>query len=270
MSSPAFTNGKLTALITGASGGIGLELARIFAREGHNLVLVARSTEKLQALATELSGKHGIAALALSSDLSAPAAPQQIYDALAAQGITLDVLVNNAGYANYGHFHENDMEKDLNMAHLNMITLTHLTRLFLPGMIQRKRGRIMNVGSTAAFMPGPLMAVYYATKAYVLSFSEALAEETTGTGVSVTAFCPGGTKTGFQDRAAMKESKLVQDEGVLMDVTVVAEAGYRGLMAGKRLVIPGLMNQIIAMTPRFLPRWMVPGIVMRAQERVGH
>jgi short-subunit dehydrogenase len=268
MSNTMFTNGKPTALITGASGGIGLELARVFAREGHNLVLVARSADKLQALAGELSGKHGIAALALSSDLSTPAAPQQVYDELARQGITVDVLVNNAGYATYGHFHELDMTKDLNMAHLNMITLTHLTRLFLPGMVERKRGRVLNVASTAAFMPGPLMAVYYATKAYVLSLSEALAEELKGTGVTVTALCPGPTQSGFQERAAMQESKLVQNG--LMSGAVVAEAAFQATMTGKRLVIPGLMNQLMVMLPRFLPRWMVPGIVIQAQSRVGH
>jgi short-subunit dehydrogenase len=268
LNATSFNNGKPTALITGASGGIGLELARVFARNGHNLVLVARSADKLQALATELAGQHSIAALALASDLSAPAAPQQVYDHLRQAGITVETLVNNAGYATYGPFHENDMAKDLNMAHLNMLTLTHLTRLFLPGMVDRQRGRILNIASTAAFMPGPLMAVYYATKAYVLSLSEALAEELRGTGVSVTALCPGPTATGFQDRAAMQESKLVQSG--LMPVEAVAEAGFQGAMTGQRVVIPGMMNRLLTLLPRFLPRGLVPGMVLRAQGRVGH
>ncbi|HUN05819.1 MAG TPA: SDR family oxidoreductase [Aggregatilineales bacterium] len=268
MTSSAFNNGKPTALITGASGGIGLELARVFAREGHNLVLVARSAEKLEAVAAELSAKHGIQTLALSSDLAAPAAPQQVYDQVSARNIAVEVLVNNAGIGNYGPFHENDVETDLTVARLNMIALTHLTRLFLPGMVQRKRGRILNVASTAAFLPGPLMAVYYASKHYVLALSEALAEELANTGVSVSTLCPGPTRTEFQDRAAMQESKLIQSG--MMEVTTVAEAGYRGLMAGQRVIVPGIFNQITAFLPRLLPRRLVTRMVMQAQGRVGH
>jgi uncharacterized protein len=268
MTTSAFNNGKPTALITGASGGIGLELARIFAREGHNLVLVARSTEKLEALARELSGKYGIQTLALSSDLAAPTAPQQVYNQVSAENIEVNVLVNNAGVGNYGPFHENALETDLTVAQLNMITLTHLTRLFLPGMVQRKRGRILNVASTAAFLPGPLMAVYYASKHYVLALSEALAEELAGTGVTVATLCPGPTRTAFQDRAAMQESKLMQSG--MMDVTTVAEAGYRGLITGQRVIVPGLINQITAFLPRLLPRRFVTRMVMQAQGRIGH
>lgn len=257
---------RQTALITGASGGIGEALAHRFARGGYNLVLVARTESKLQALAEELARKHGITARAIPSDLADPAAPQQLTERLAAEGITVDILVNNAGFATYGPFVELDLDGELRMLQVNVVTLTHLTRLLLPGMIARGRGRVLNVASTAAFMPGPLMAVYYASKAFVLSFSEALNNELQGSGVSVSALCPGPTSTGFQARAQMEQSRLVNGRAI-MGVDAVADAGYSGLLRGQAVIIPGLMNRIQTLVPRLLPRRFVPQIVRNAQER---
>lgn len=252
------------ALITGASGGIGEALAHRFARGGYDLVLVARTESKLQALAEELSRAHGVRAHALACDLADPASPRQLADRLAALGVAVDVLVNNAGFATYGPFAELDLDGELRMLQVNIVTLTHLTRLLLPGMIARRRGRILNVASTAAFMPGPLMAVYYASKAFVLSLSEALNNELQGSGVTVTALCPGPTSTGFQARAQMERSKLVSGRKI-MGVEAVADAGYDGLLRGRSVVIPGLMNRIQAFLPRLLPRSVLPGIVRSAQ-----
>lgn len=259
-------NGRPSALITGASGGIGEALAEIFARNGHNLVLVARTESKLSALGQQLGQRYGISALPLAADLADPAAPATIVADLTARGIATDVLVNNAGFATYGSFAELDADGELRMLQVNVVALTHLTRLLLPGMLARSRGRIMNVASTAAFMPGPLMAVYYASKAYVLSFSEALNEELRGSGVSVTALCPGPTSTGFQARAQMEQSRLVRGRRI-MDVETVAKSGYAALMAGRPVAIPGLMNRVQTLLPRLLPRSLIPGIVRSAQER---
>ncbi len=254
-------------LVTGASGGIGLELARLFAADGHDLVLVARSEDKLNALADELSAKHGVAAQVLASDLSRPEAPREIFGELQGEGVRVEALVNNAGFGSYGLFAETDSKQELDLLQVNVAALTHLTKLFLPGMIARRRGYVMNVASTAAFQPGPLMAVYYATKAYVLSFSEALAEELRGSGVTVTALCPGPTATGFQARAAMGESKLLRG-GNVMDVRTVAAVGYAGMTAGKGIVIPGARNWLMAEAVRFAPRNLTTAIVRRMQERV--
>jgi short-subunit dehydrogenase len=259
-------NARPTALITGASGGIGEELARVFAQHGYNLILVARSEDRLAALGAELSGKHGIAAQAIAADLADPAAPARLAERLAADGAIVDVLVNNAGFATYGKFAELEAAGELRMLQVNVLALTHLTRLLLPGMIARRHGRILNVASTAAFMPGPLMSVYYASKAFVLSFSEGLNNELQGSGVSVTALCPGPTSTGFQARAQMEQSKLVRGRQI-MDAGSVARAGYAGLMRGRPVVIPGLMNRIQTLLPRLLPRSAVPPIVRQAQER---
>lgn len=253
------------ALITGASGGIGEALAQRFARAGFDLVLVARTESKLAALAQELAAKHGVAARAMAYDLADPTAPRRLADQLAAEGLAVDVLVNNAGFATYGPFAELDVDGELRMLQVNVVTLTHLTRLLLPGMVARRRGRVLNVASTAAFLPGPLMAVYYATKAFVLSFSEAIGEELKGTGVTVTALCPGPTSTGFQARAQMEQSRLVRGRQI-MDVGTVADAGFAGLLAGRPVVVPGLMNQLMTFLPRLLPRAVVPGIVKSAQD----
>ena len=256
---------RKTALITGASGGIGYEFAKLFAQDGYNLVLVARSEQKLAQMANELSERHGILVKVLSKDLSHPATPDEIYADLQQESIDLNVLVNNAGFATYGFFTEIDLITELQMMQLNMLALTHLTKLFLQGMVEKKDGKILNLASTAAFQPGPLMAVYYATKAYVLSFSEAIANELEGTGVSVTALCPGPTQSGFQARANMEDSKLVR--GGLMDTGTVARIGYRGLMEGKTIVIPGSRNRLGVLATRFVPRNMATRTVRRVQER---
>jgi hypothetical protein len=257
---------KKTALITGASSGIGLDFARLFAEGGYDVVLVARTESKLKALADELGAKHGVRALAVAADLADPAAPGRLMERLKAEGVQVDVLVNNAGYAGYGAFAETDAKMELDMIQVNIVALTALTKAVLPGMLARNSGRILNVASTAAFQPGPLMAVYYATKAYVLSFSEALANETQGTGVTITCLCPGPTKTGFQERAKMEESKLVKGKDI-MDSLTVARAGYEGLHEGRAVVIPGFMNKVLVQSVRFLPRSTITNIVRKVQDR---
>jgi short-subunit dehydrogenase len=259
---------KQTALITGASSGIGYEFAQLFAKNGHDLILVARGEAKLRELAQSLASQYNIKATVLPKDLAHPNAPVEIFADLQQQGIEVDILVNNAGFASYGLFHELETAKELEMIQVNVLALTHLARLFLPGMVTRRTGRILNVASTAAFQPGPLMAVYYATKAFVLSFSEAIANELEGTGVTVTALCPGPTASGFQTRAAMQDSKLVQSG--LMTTTDVVQQGYSALMQGQTVVIPGWSNKIGALATRFVPRQMTARLVRRMQERTRH
>jgi uncharacterized protein len=255
---------RKTALITGASSGIGLELARIFAREGSDLVLVARNGDRLRQLASELEKAHGARSLILATDLTEPGAAAYVLDQTVRAGLRLDVLVNNAGFGQYGLFAENDLEECLRQIQLNVTTLTHLTRLYLPGMIERKTGRILNVASTAAFQPGPLMAVYFATKAYVLHFSEALANELHGSGVSVTCLCPGATATEFHKRANATSMNLLKFGA--MDARTVAEDGYRALMAGKPVVISGFKNWLLAQSVRFSPRRLATTIARKAHE----
>jgi len=257
-----------TALITGASGGLGLELAGLFAKGGHNLILVARSGDKLKALAKELSSRHGVLVEVLSSDLSKIGAGQALVDDLDLRGLTVDVLVNNAGFADFGKFVEAPLEKELNMVDLNIRTLTELTGLLLPGMVARGRGRVLNIASTAAFQPGPLMAVYYASKAYVLFFSEAIANELEGTGVTVTAFCPGAFESGFQARAEMEDSKLIKGKK-LPSSSEMAQIGYAALMKGQAVSIGGRGNYLQAQSVRFLPRAVVTRLVRNISER-GH
>lgn len=255
-----------TALITGASGGIGEELARVFAANGFDLALVARTEAKLAALGEELAARHGVECAVVAADLGRPGAAAEVVAALAARGLAVDVLVNNAGFAAYGKFHEIDLGQQSQLLQVNIVALTELTHRLLPGMIARRWGRVLNVASTAAFMPGPLMAVYYASKAYVLSFSEALHDELRGTGVAVTALCPGPTSTGFQSRARMEESRLVRGRAI-MDAATVAQAGYDGLLRRVPVVIPGTSNRLTTLMPRLLPRRLVPPIVRRAQAR---
>src|SRR5215218_9022754 len=256
---------KLTALVTGASGGIGEELARLFAADGHDLVLVARSRDKLARLSEELGGRHGVTARVLASDLARPESPREIFEELGAGGVTVDALVNNAGFGSYGLFAETDVRSELDLLQVNVVALTHLSKLFLPAMIARRRGYLMNVASTAAFQPGPLMAVYYASKAYVLSFSEALSNECEGTGVVVSALCPGPTETGFVAAAKMEKSKLF--ERAVMDARTVAEAGYRGLLAGRAVVVPGFRNNLLARSIGLFPRNLVTKVVRGIQEK---
>lgn len=260
------SNQSQTALITGASSGLGYEFARLFAQDRYNLVLVARSEPKLTQLADELKSKFGIAVKVIVKDLSDPASPEEIFAELQQDAIAVDFLVNNAGFATYGFFSEIDLTQELQMMQVNMVTLTHLTKLFLREMLKRKTGKILNIASTAAFQPGPLMAVYYATKAYVLSFSEALANELEGTGVTVTALCPGPTESGFQKRAAMEQSKLVKGRKIPAAASV-AKAGYDALMHNQTVLVPGLANQLLTLSVRFLPRSLVRQTVRNMQER---
>ncbi|HVF84798.1 MAG TPA: SDR family oxidoreductase [Abditibacteriaceae bacterium] len=255
---------KGTALVTGASSGIGLELANCLARGGYDLVLVARNREKLKEVANTLSRRHNNRVLILVKDLSRPAAPQKIFEELQRANVQIDVLVNNAGLGAYGHFAEADVDRMLSVMQVNMAALTHLTRLFLPQMIERGRGRVLNVASTAAFQPGPLMAVYFASKAYVLSLSEALSNEVKGSGVSITCLCPGPTQSDFQNRAQMSNSKL--SENNLMSASQVANIGCRAMMRGQTLVIPGNNNAFWAWFTRLLPRSATPKIVRRVQD----
>jgi uncharacterized protein len=243
---------RTTALITGASGGIGRELARVCAAHGHDLVLVARSEAKLEALAAELRAGHGVSVTVMASDLVVPDAARTLVDDLHRAAIRVDLLVNNAGFDVYGYFHETDLATELSMIQVNLVALTQLTKLVLADMRAQGSGRILNVGSTGSFIPSPLNAVYAATKAYVLSFSEALAEELRGAPVSVTALCPGATRTGFQARAGIGQVRLVR--WGMMDATTVAEAGYRAMMAGRRVVVPGLFNNLSVLGTRLLPR----------------
>jgi uncharacterized protein len=258
--------GKKTALITGASSGIGYELTQLFARDGYDLVLVARSERQLVQMAEELKAAYGTEVKVMMKDLSVSTAPREIFAELEQENIEIEALVNNAGFATFGLFAELDLDTELQMMQVNMMTLTHLTRLLLPAMLKRRSGKILNIASTASFQPGPLMTVYYATKAYVLSFSEGLANELEGSGVGVTALCPGPTASGFQKRANMEDSKLVQ--GGLMDAKTVASIGYRALMKNKVVVIPGLRNLLLVEVERFTPRAVVRRIVRGMQERV--
>ncbi len=215
----------------------------------------------------ELREKFGVAVRVIAKDLSNASAPEEVFNELQQEGVTVDVLVNNAGFATSGMFAEIDLTAELQEMQLNMVTLTHLTKLFLPGMLQRQQGKILNVASTAAFQPGPLMAVYYATKAYVLSFSEALANELRGTGVTVTALCPGPTESGFQKRAQIEDVRLISGKKI-MGAARVARAGYRGVMVGKTIVIPGLRNKILAEAVRFAPRKLTTQMARIMQESV--
>jgi hypothetical protein len=199
------------------------------------------------------------------SDLARADAPREIYEELQSSGVRVDALVNNAGFGSYGLFAETDLRHELDMLQVNVVALTHLTKLFLPPMLARRRGYLMNVASTAAFQPGPLMAVYYASKAYVLHFSEALTNECEGTGVVVSALCPGPTETGFVAAAGMGDSKLF--DRAVMDARTVAVEGYRGLLAGKTIVIPGLRNNLLARSIGFFPRGLVTKVVRRIQEK---
>lgn len=251
-----------TALITGASGGIGMELAKVFARHGHSLVLVARSQDKLRQLAGELESSFGVQALVIALDLAAPGAPASLYAQLQQRQVTVDYLVNNAGFGHFGFFGQTEWEKEEQMIHLNVMALTDLTRLFLPPMVARGKGKILNVASVAAFVPGPLMAVYFATKAYVLSFSEAIANELQGTGVEVTALCPGPTDSGFAGAAAAQDSDMFA-RSKLASSQQVAEYGYQAMMSGKRVAVHGLLNKLTVFSARLAPRRLVTALVRR-------
>jgi short-subunit dehydrogenase len=252
----------MTALITGASGGIGAELARIFAADKHDLVLVARSADKLQALSGDLERAHGIRVYAVAADLADPAAPARLFQAIEEEGAPIDMLVNNAGFGARGAYAEIDYEVEARMIQVNVAALAQLTRLFLPGMLARRTGKILNVTSTAAYVPGPFMAVYYASKAFVLSFSEAIAEETQGTGVTVTALVPGATQTNFAATAGNQDTPVFRS-GHVMAAAAVARIGYDGMMSGKRVAIAGWSNRVTVFSTRLAPRTMLAQIARK-------
>jgi len=247
-----------TVLITGASGGIGYELAKLFARDRHNLILVARSCDRLAQVATELQS-FGVTVKTFPLDLGTSNAPKFLFDQLRGESIAVDILINNAGFGAFGEFAQMSNEEIFGQIQLNIVALTELTRLFLPPMLVRHSGRIMNVASTAGFQPGPLMAVYYATKAYVISFTEAIANEVRNSGVTVTCFCPGATQTGFAIRAGNDKTRLFKQLGA-MKAEKVALDGYRALMEGRGLAIPGAHNWLVAQSTRFAPRKLVTAI----------
>ncbi|MFN2448358.1 MAG: SDR family NAD(P)-dependent oxidoreductase [Candidatus Baltobacteraceae bacterium] len=236
------------AIVTGASGGLGREFAQLLAQAGYDVVLAARSLDKLHALAAQIGEKFGVDARPVELDLAKDGSAAALF----AQVPRCDVLVNNAGFANNGTFAQIDPALVDEELELDVVTLTRLCRLYLPQMMARGDGRILNVASTAGFLPGPNMAVYYAAKAYVISFSEALWEETRKTGASVTVLCPGATKTQFAERAKMQTAALFRASAA--DAASVAKAGIEGMMRGKRMVIPGFMNKLTAFCPRISPR----------------
>jgi uncharacterized protein len=248
-----------TVLITGASSGIGLELARCFAADKSKLIIVARSTAALEKLAAELRAEQGIEVVVLTADLSLPETAQRIFQELSAQKIAVDVLVNNAGFGLHGKFLELPLPRQLEIVRVNISALTELTGLFLPAMIQRGRGGIFNVGSVAGFLPGPNMAVYYASKAFVLTFTEGLAEEMIGSGVTFSVLCPGPTESNFGNVARAGKSRHVQR--VKMSAQAVAQAGYKKFRAGKTVYIPGIDNKLLAFSTRLAPRILARKVV---------
>lgn len=240
------------ALITGASAGIGRALARTFADGGYDLVVVARRADRLETLAEDLKRDHGVTVHDVAMDLARDGAAEAVSDAVEDLGVRVDALVNNVGIGTYGPFHESEVDTELDQVTLNVALPVHLTRLFLPGMVDRDDGVVLNVASMAAFQPGPKMAGYYASKSYVLSFSESLAHELQETGVSVTALCPGPVSTEFQDRAGMEDSRVGSTFSHSVDE--VARAGYSGAMAGDPVVIPGLTMKLLYFLGRITPR----------------
>ena len=257
------TTSRPVALVTGASSGIGVELARELARQGHDLVLTARRVEPMQALAAELR-RAGTAATVIGADLAQPGAAARLADEAADRGLTIDVLINNAGLGAAGRFDRGDPARIAEMLQVNIVALTELTRLLLPGMVARGHGRILLVASVAAFQPGPRMAVYFASKAYVLSLGEALAYELRNTGVSVTTLCPGATATRFFEVAGAGEAMIAKRAGRMMRADRVARLGCRALAAGRRLVVAGAINRVTALAGRYAPR----GITLPVTDRL--
>lgn len=251
---------KKTALITGASSGIGMELAYVHAQHGDNLVLIARNNSKLLEIKSEIESKFQVSVYTICKDLASKDAALEVFNELTKANIIVDYLINNAGFGHLGAFADNPREKEEQMIQLNIAALTQFSKLFLPGMISRGNGKIMNVASVASFLPGPYMAVYYATKAYVLSFSEALNEEVRRKGVSVTALCPGPTASGFQEAASMNGIRLME-KLKMPSSKDVAEYGYRAMMKGKAVAIHGFVNRLMVGSLRVTPRSLVVKMV---------
>jgi uncharacterized protein len=248
------------ALITGASSGIGKALTEEFAQAGYDVILAARSIAKMETQAADLQQRFGVTAQVIPCDLESSGGATQLHTEIKRRGLTLSALVNNAGYGTFGEFKDMSLDSQLGMVELNVAAVVALTKLFLPDLLTTK-GKILNLSSTAAFQPGPYMAVYYATKSFVLSFSEALAAELAHTGVTVTALCPGPTASGFQNKADMHHSALVKGKK-LPTSEAIARKGFRAMQRGRRVYIPGFKYWLLAQLPRFAPRRLVTGIVM--------
>ena len=249
-----------TALITGASSGIGLDLAKIHAKKGGDLVLVARNKQKLLEIKNEFESNYHIEVVIIKQDLSHKDAAQEVYNQTKQQGICIDILINNAGFGDFGFFTETDWFKEYEMISLNIVTLTQLTKLYAQDMIEQGSGRILNIASVAAFLPGPKMAIYYATKAYVLSFSEAIANEFADKGITVTTLCPGPTDTGFEKAAALEDSGLFKKQKVANSMPV-ATYGYKAMLKGKTVAIPGCTYKLLTKLILFVPRsWVVKAV----------
>lgn len=255
-----------TVLITGASSGIGYEFAHIFAQHKYNLVLVARSEDKLIELQKKLITQYAVSVEVFAKDISIISNIDLLYAEIQKKQIVIEVLINNAGFGDYGFFSQTNWKKEEMMINLNITALTYLTKLFLPKMLENKNGKILNLASIAAFLPGPLMAIYYATKAYVLSFSSAIANELKGTGVTVTALCPGPTASNFSEAAALGESKLFKNKK-LPTSKVVAEYGYKALMKGKTTAVHGFSNKMLVLMMPFVPKKLLISTVRNMQEK---
>lgn len=253
------------ALVTGASSGIGQELAKLCARDGYNLILVARDQQRLETLGAKLRRAYGVEALVLARDLGGPEAGQAVYAAVKARELNVEILINSAGFGGYGEFMAADWEKEAAMIALNITALTQLCKLFGRDMQARGSGQILNLASVAAFLPGPLMAVYYATKHYVLAFSESLAEELTGSGVSVTALCPGPSRSQFAKTARAHKTRAFARP--LPSAVAVAAHGYRAMMAGQVVAIYPFSSRLAAFLTRLAPRWLVRRLIHRAQSK---
>ena len=253
---------KERALITGGSVGIGAALAEVFAQHGHDLILVSRSLDKLETRADDIRKKFGVNVVSVPADLADPHGARQVHEAVLDRRLDVHLLVNNAGVGLYGKFAKTDLDAELKMIQLNATSVVDLTKRFLPAMIERRSGRILNVASTAAFVPGPWMSIYYASKAFVLSFSEAIDYELKPHGVTVTTLCPGPTESEFKVRAGSKRSRLF--EAYVMDAPTVARAGYDAMMNGKTVAIPGLRNKLIPVVARAMPRPLMTKLSHRA------
>lgn len=256
-----------TALITGASGGIGFELAKLHASRGGDLVLVARSLDKLSSIKAELEKKYAVQVKIISKDLSSKDAALQVYEEIKKDGIQINYLINNAGFGDFGFFYETQWHKEERMIGLNITKLTQFCKLFISDMIAQGGGKIMNLASMAAFEPGPLMAVYYASKAYVLHFSEAINNELQDKNITVTALCPGPTESGFQEASAQKESKVIKGKQ-LPSAAEVAAFGYEAMLKGKAVAIPGFMNALMVKLVGIIPRRVVVKAIRKLQEKV--
>lgn len=254
------------ALVTGAASGLGYELALLLAKDGYNLVLVDVNAEKLQEAKDEVLALYPSEIQLINKDLSKPNVAKEIFQDL--EGKPIDVLINNAGFGIFGSFNDTDWDRDLAMLNLHVITTTHLTKLILKGMVARGSGKILNMSSLAAFQPGPLMSLYYASKAYILSFSEAIANELKGTGVTVTALCPGQTKTCFQE--VVSNGSKASENKITFNIASpkeVAEYGYEAMLKGKVVAIPGRFNKFLSKLPRFVPRRTATAIIRKIQEK---